>query len=133
MTEDSFHDKFAEYMKEDVPDTNEDILDQTLKLRFGIIKDKLSQDTSNESLSLVDKLASGIDRQVVARMKMSQDQEDGAANREVALSIFDKMVQDNVHLTPKTAVASPDIEDSGLEILDGELLDGDDTRNSVMK
>lgn len=127
-------DEFDELMGTTIIPTNSDQrLEEMQKLRYGLIRKHIKDTEDPKMLARVESLANGIDKQELTKQRMAQDKEEGAANREIAAEIFQSMVKAGLNpdvTIPKEAL--PEIDDSGIELLDDELIQGDDTANSVI-
>lgn len=117
----------------DIPGNSQELLQSTQKLRWGLLKKHLKDSDDPKMLARLDSLMAGIDKQQLTLDRMSADKEEGAKNREVANEILALMMKNgNMTLPSAGKVTEPEIEDSGLDILDGELVQGDDILDSVI-
>ena len=114
------------------PSNPDDWMSFTQKVRFGLIKDNIHMASDPKVMARIESLASGIDKQVLTKLRMAQDKEEGEANRDVANDIFARMVASGMAPSGEK-IDSPMIESSGLDHLDGELIQGDDTTNSIIE
>ncbi len=113
------------------PKDSDEWLSTTQKLRIGLVKKHLKDTDDPAMLGRVDSLLNNIDKQELTKQRMAQDKEEGQANREIANELFQSML--NNQLVPKGGEAEEvAIEESGFEMLDDELIQGDDTTNSVI-
>lgn len=131
MSEDNRCD-FEKMMEvDDIPDDPKQVLKQTQKLRFGLIKKEIKNSDDPAMMGQLLRAAADIDKQEITMLKLAQDKEEGEATREVAIDVFNKMVAGNF-LPGSDAIKLPEEATSGMEILPGELIQGDDTLDSVI-
>ena len=117
-----------------MPSDASELLKSTNKVRWGLVKRHLGDTDDAAILAQVGGLLNNIDKQTLTVQRMNQDKEEGSRNREIAQDLMASMLAKGVMVnnsdTPSEEIP---IESSGLEILDGELLTGDDTLNSIIK
>lgn len=116
--------------QEHLPDDSEVRLETTQKLRFALVRKHIGETSNEKMFAQVNTTLNNIDKQELVKLRMAQDKEEGAANREVAGHLFAKMIKEDV--APTKVVEQPKIEESGIPLLEDELLQGDDTTNSVI-
>lgn len=110
----------------------EESLEATNTLRWGLVRKHVGDTGDPKMFARVESLLNGIDKQRFTTAKLNQDKSDGDATRDIAAQIFAKMVSDGYKTEVPTEVYEPELVDSGMPLLDGSLIQGDDTTKSVI-